>query len=96
MLDFLSRIEYCIPFIPHKKNEKKEVGDFPHVKHSSATNEKLYLTHAKKLQIFNLGRGGGGGVGLKICFEGNFVTSAKVAWENRFKIISNHYLNSNV
>ena len=42
------------------------------------------------------GGGGGGGEGLKICLEGNFVTSAKVAWENRFKIISNHYLNSNV
>ena len=31
--------------------------------------------------------------GCKKCSEGNFVTSAKVSWENHFKVISNHYLN---
>ena len=30
------------------------MADFPHVKLLSATNEKLCLTHVKKLQIFNL------------------------------------------
>ena len=46
----------------------------------SASNEKLYFMHAKKLQIFNLWK-------EKKCSAGNFVTSAKV----HCKIISKYF-----
>ena len=55
-IDFLSQIEYYIPFMPCKKNEKRRWLIFPmDGKLLLATNGKIYLTHAKKLQIFNLG-----------------------------------------
>ena len=55
------------------------MANFPHVKLLSASNEKLYFMHAKKLQIFNLQI-------EKKCSAGNSVNSAKVSWENHLKI----------
>ena len=77
-LTFCHKLSIASPSY-HVKQMKKEVANFPHVKLLSASNEKLYFMHAKKLQIFNLRM-------EKKCSAGNFVTSAKVSWENHFKI----------
>ena len=67
-----------------RKLKKWKVSIFFYMRNlvSTVNYEKLQFEHAQKLYILNLG--------MKKCFQENFVNIAKVSWENsqEFELIA--------